>query len=54
MRKTFIAPAIILLFLLSLLSPVMVSASDSTISTNVTWSGQQILSGNLTIAQGVT
>ena len=54
MRKTLIAPAIILLFLLSLLSPVMVSASDSTISTNVTWSGQQTLSGNLTIAQGVT
>ena len=54
MGKTSVASAIILLLLISLSSPIMVSASDSTISTNVTWSGQQILSGNLTIAQGAT
>ncbi|MBT7460302.1 MAG: hypothetical protein HN794_04600, partial [Euryarchaeota archaeon] len=54
MRKASIASAIILLLLISLSSPIMVSASDSTISTDITWSGQQTLSGNLTIAQGAT
>ena len=54
MRKASIASAIILLLLISLSGPIMVSASDSIVSTDITWSGQQTLSGNLTIAQGAT
>jgi len=54
MRKTSTASAIITLLLISLSGPIIVSASDSTISTDVTWSGQQTLSGNLTVNQGAT
>ena len=54
MRKTTTAPIIITLLMISLSSPMMVNAADSTISSDVTWSGEQILSGNITISQGVT
>ena len=54
MRKASTASIIITLLMISLSSPLMVSAADSTISSDVTWSGQQILSGNITISQGVT
>tara|TARA_B110001452_G_scaffold197161_1_gene167120 strand:+ start:5608 stop:10308 length:4701 start_codon:yes stop_codon:yes gene_type:complete len=54
MRKTTTATVIITLLLFSLSSPFLVSASDSTISSDITWSGQHILSGNVTVSQGAT
>ena len=54
MRKTTTASVIITLLMISLSSPVMISSADSTISTDLTWSGQQVLSGNITISQGTT
>ena len=54
MRKTTTASIIITLLMISLSSPLMVRAADSTISSDISWSGQQILSGNITISQGAT
>ena len=54
MRKNSFAVQLVILLLLSLLTPLSTNATDSTISTNMTWSGQHTLTGNVTIIHGMT
>ena len=54
MRRNVLSPYIIVaLFLTALFTPT-ISANDSTISSNTTWSGHVALEGNVTISQGKT
>ncbi len=54
MRKNSSAVLLVILLLVSLITPLNTNATDSTISTDMTWSGQYALTGNVTIIQGVT
>ena len=40
--------------LLTVLLLPMVNGADSTVSTNTTWSGDMVLTGNVTVASGAT
>jgi len=48
-----LACGVVSLFLLVILSP-LVPAADSTISADTTWSGEMVLTGNVTVASGTT
>ena len=54
MRKNSSAVLLVILVMVSLLTPLGTNATDSTISTDITWSGQHTLTGNVTIVQGTT
>ena len=54
MRKDLSAVHLVILLLVSLTLPLGTNATDSSISTDITWSGQHTLTGNVTITQGVT
>jgi len=53
MRQTSSACSIVILLFISFISPIAVNATDSTIATDITWSGQHIIDGNITISSGV-
>ena len=51
--RTRNALALTALLLMMSLSPV-ISAADSTVTVNTTWSGSMTLTGNVTVAEGAT
>ena len=54
MRRNVLSPYIIVaIFFTALFAPI-ISANDTTISSNTTWSGNITLEGNVTISQGTT
>ena len=54
MRRSHLSPCLLVVLMITALIPIQVSSSDSTISTNTTWSGDIILYGNVTVEYGST
>ncbi len=52
MRQAIPAFSIVILLSVSLLTPLPVNATDSTISSDIVWSGDHTLSGNITVSNG--
>ena len=54
MRQRILIPSSIVVLLLISIVPLTVSSSETTITSDITWSENQVLSGNITIAAGAT
>lgn len=54
MRQNGLVPLTIVVLLLISIAPLSVSSTETVITNDITWSENQILSGNITIAQGAS
>ena len=54
MRQRVLVPLTIVALLLISIAPLSVSSTETVITNDITWSENQILSGNITIAQGAS